>query len=243
MSPKNADDPSPSQAIQVTEVDQEAGTLSLKMSDGERFELQILGAGLARLGSITAALAARITQAPLDPAEHVLDASRAFYAEEQAGKTVCVECDVCKLLGPGAATGERAKILARNLGWDCEDDHDHCPTHAQKQLSSGRAAPLPVVFSISQSIFLTRLDWLSTCILCGMSAEATLKNSYRIGLRRMLTELASELHYNPAELSQRVETLRALGAELPEAFRSDPEGKTFEWIAELFAHVCAEDNP
>lgn len=243
MFPKNADDPSPSQAIQVTEVDQEAGTLSLKMSDGERFELQILGAGLARLGSITAALAARITQAPRDPAEHVLDASRAFYAEEQAGKTVCVECDVCKLLGPGAATGERAKILARNLGWDCEDDHDHCPTHAQKQLSAGRPSTVPVMLSIPESILITRLEWLSDIIQGGGSAEAALKNSQRTGARRMLTDLAQALHYNPAELGARVDALRALGAELPEAFRSDPEGKTFEWIAELFAHVCAEDNP
>lgn len=214
------------------------------MSDGERVNLQILGFGLARLGSVTAALAARLMQAPTHPAEHVLDESRAFYREEEDGKRICVECDQCKVQGPGASSGELAQRLARDLGWSCGVDYDFCPPHARAQLTAGDEPPLlPALnFSVIDLILLRRLDWIANRIVDRTSPEAALNNSNRTGSRHMLTDLGSQFHYNPAELGASVDELRTRGAPLPEAFRSDAEGKTFEWIAELFAHVCAEDK-
>jgi len=215
----------------------------------ERTDLAV-GAGLDRvdaLGRATSSLVTHVLSAAReqsrDPAEHLLDVSRAHY-HEGGERTMKLRCDGCGVLSPGASTHERAAVGARALGWISTDEVDQCPTcrpDAPKLLEGEISASVPpTLLSSPELILMSRLEYFANRIVDGTSPRAVIINSRSSGHRHMLTEFCKGFEYDVNLLCLQLNNLAAQGTELPVGARN--EAKDLEWFKALFALVGAEDR-
>lgn len=178
-----------------------------------------------------------------DPADHLLDLSKAYYREEGTEGQHSVQCDRCLLKSPGAGSRRAAIQIAESVGWVVTDSYDHCPVcrDGSKLLKSGSAALLPKpTLSHSDMILVVRLRYIAGYIEKGASVTAFLQNSVRSQHRPMLSDLAGGMHYDPLELASHIDALVKQNADVSEVF---VEGKARGFLEELFEALKAEDKP
>jgi hypothetical protein len=211
----------------------------------------LLEDGMTQIGRATDALVERVAtsarEGARDPAEHVLDISKAYYREESASGSHNIQCDRCLLKSPGASSVKAASKLAESLGWVVTDAYDHCPVckDGSKLLSSGSAAlavVVPPILSPSDMILIVRMRYVVDYISRGASVEAFLQNSVRSGHRSMLSDLAQESNYETLPLIQRVEFLIERHADVHEFLVTDA-AKVWAFFLKLYRLLLAEDSP
>jgi hypothetical protein len=209
--------------------------------------------GMVALARGTDALVQRVVssarEGSRDPAEHVLDLSKAYYSEESGerirgdGHQHSVQCDRCMLKSPGASSLQRAVQIAEAVGWVVGKDFDHCPAckDGSKLLKgSSVALVVPPKLSHSDMILVVRLRYIAGYIERGASVPAFLQNSVRSQHRPMLSDLAQGMLYDPEELVVHIDSLVARNADVSGVF---VEGKAREFLTELFQALKAEDQP
>ncbi|HMG12188.1 MAG TPA: hypothetical protein VK571_03360 [Gemmatimonadaceae bacterium] len=206
-------------------------------------------AGMVALARGTDALVTRIVESARegsrDPAEHLLDLSRAYYQEETAQGSHNVQCDRCKLKSPGMASTAKANRLAESLGWIVTDDFDHCPACKDGGLMlPGASAALAVVPALTpaEMILVVRVRYIVDNISDGMSIEALLQNSVRSGHRSMLSDLAASTRYDTIPLIEQVTSLIGQrGADVHPLFLSD-SAKIWSFFLKLYDALKKEDD-
>ena len=199
------------------------------------------------LGRATSSLVTHVLSAAReqsrDPAEHVLDVSRAHYREGD-NRVMRLRCDACGALSPGASTHERAAVNARALGWLSTDTEDLCPDHRPDvpKLLEGQvsASVPPALLSSPELILMSRLEYFAARMTDGTSPRACIINSRSSGHRHMLTDFAQGFEYKLNQLVAHIEALESRGVELPSK-PADSE-KTREWFQGLFDLVRTEDR-
>lgn len=211
-----------------------------------------IGSGLDRvdaLGRATSSLVTHVLSAAReqsrDPAEHVLDVSRAHYHEGAGERTMKLRCDGCGVLSPGASTHELAAVAARALGWISTDGHDgldQCPAcrpDAPKLLPGQVTAEVPkALLSSPELILMSRLEYFANRIVDGTSPRAALINSRSSGHRHMLSEFCKGFEYDATKIFTRLEELAARGVSVPPFYVE----KDQEWFQGLFELVKSEDQ-
>ena len=185
-------------------------------------------AGMVALARGTDALVTKVVnsarEGSRDPADHLLDLSRAYYQEETSEGTHNIQCDRCKLKSPGMATEKQASRLAESLGWVVTDAFDHCPACKDGGLMlPGASAALAVVPALTpaEMIFIVRIRYIVDKIEEGTSVEAFLQNANRSGHRSMLSDLAASTRYDTVPLIDQVTSLIERGADVHPLFSSE----------------------
>jgi hypothetical protein len=217
----------------------------------ERHDLAI-GSGLDRvdaLGRATSSLVTHVLSAAReqsrDPAEHLLDVSRAHYHEGLGERTMKLRCDGCGVLSPGASTHERAAVGARALGWISTDEVDQCPAcrpDAPKLLPGQVTAEVPkALLSSPELILMSRLEYFANRIIDGTSPRACIINSRSSGHRHMLTDFCKGFEYDPLKLFDHLKDLQVRGVTVP-GLPTDPD-VLGTWFGGLFVLLKADDWP
>lgn len=205
-----------------------------------------LAVGLQEIARATDAIVRRVTEGGgiRDQSEHVLDQARREGREETLdGRQHNVRCDRCGLKSPGASTQARANLLAEHSGWSVNDKYDHCPTcrsDSPKQLGPGAVTgddQLPVEPSISDTIFLTRVEWIFDRFASGATSVATILNARRSGHRSMLTDLARSFGYDESAFFAKLRTMtESVMTAVPE------DSALWNFVRKLFRLLKAEDD-
>lgn len=206
--------------------------------------------GMILLARGTDALVTRVVnsarEGARDPAEHLLDLSRAYYQEETSEGQHSVQCDRCLLKSPGSATRTGSEALARSLGWIVTDDYDHCPVCKDGGflLGAGAASALavPPALTPAEMILVVRIRYVVDKIEKGATVEAFLQNAIRSGHRSMLSDLAMEYGYSTVGLIEKVMALTTRGVEVHPLFLTDSR-KIWSFFLKLYDLIQAEDRP
>jgi hypothetical protein len=179
-----------------------------------------------------------------DPAEHLLDLSRAYYNEESAMGQHNVQCDRCSLKSPGMANKTAAIKVAEAVGWVVRDDYDHCPACKDGGLllpGSSTALAVPPALTPSEMILVVRLRYILDKIGKGASLDAFLQNAERSQHRSMLSDLAQQSSYDVMPLVDKVTALIERGVDLHACFGSDTE-KVWGFMRALYERLKREDG-
>lgn len=206
-------------------------------------------AGMVALARGTDALVTRVVnsarEGSRDPAEHLLDLSRAYYQEETSEGQHSVQCDRCLLKSPGSATQEGAMAVARALGWYVSESADHCPVCKDGGLmlpgASVALAAAPAL-TPAEMILVVRLRYVIDKIEQGATVQAFLQNAIRSGHRSMLSDLAMEYGYSTVPLIEKVTGLIARGVDVHAFFARDTR-KIWAFFLALYDQIKAEDRP
>lgn len=202
------------------------------------------------LGRATSSLVTHVLSAAReqsrDPAEHVLDVSRAHYHEGAGERTMKLRCDGCGVLSPGASTHELAAVAARALGWISTDEVDQCPAcrpDAPKLLPGQVTAEVPkALLSSPELILMSRLEYFANRIVDGTSPRAALINSRASGHRHMLSEFAKGFDYRVNALSRAFVDLEQRGFAIPMPKVMDEYLQAMVWFGTLFELLAVEDD-
>jgi hypothetical protein len=212
----------------------------------------LLEDGMTQLGRATDALVERVATSARDgardPAEHVLDISKAYYREESATGSHNIQCDRCLLKSPGASSVRAASKLAESLGWVVTDAYDHCPVCKDGSMlrscgSGALAVVVPPRLSPSDMILIVRMRYVVDYISRGASVEAFLQNSVRSGHRSMLSDLAQESNYLTPPLIERVSILVGQRHADVHEFLVTDAAKVWAFFLKLYRLLLAEDSP
>ncbi len=205
--------------------------------------------GMIALARGTDALVTRVVnsarEGSRDPAEHLLDLSRAYYQEETAQGQHNVQCDRCMLKSPGMATEKKASELAKTLGWIVGDQFDHCPACKDGGLmlpGASAALAVPPALTPAEMILIVRMRYVADKIAQGASVAALLQNASRSGHRSMLSDLAQETHYDTIPLIEKVTALIGQrGADVHPLFLSE-SAKIWSFFLKLYEALKQEDE-
>lgn len=215
-------------------------------------DLDSISAQIQALGRATGAIVDRVVNSARDhardPAEHILDLSKAYYSEESSLGAHHVQCDRCKLRSQGMSSEKKASEEASRLGWFVtaagQEGPDHCPVcrDGSKLLKAGAIATTSPGLSIPEMILVTRLRWVMEQFSDGASALAIIENSKRSGRRSMLSNLCGTYEYEAAALMVQIGDLIVKHADVPQIFVEDTRGAG-RLLSELFVIVKGEDLP
>lgn len=200
------------------------------------------------LGRATSSLVTHVLSAAReqsrDPAEHVLDISRAHYREGSGEQQIKLRCDGCGLLSLGQSSQERAQVSARALGWLSTETDDRCPTcrpDAVKLLPGEVSASVPkALLSSPELIFISRLEYFANRITDGTSPRACIINSRSSGHRHMLSDFARGFGYDMKAIQATLEDLETRGVPLPSNTTSNEAA--LDWFGLLFTLLKMDDD-
>jgi hypothetical protein len=205
-------------------------------------------AGMISLARGTDALVTKVVnsarEGSRDPADHLLDLSRAYYQEETAQGTHNIQCDRCKLKSPGMATEKQASRLAESLGWIVTEAFDHCPACKDGGLllpGASSALAVSPQLTPAEMILIVRMRYIVDQIEAGSSVEAFLQNANRSGHRSMLSDLAASTRYDPLPLIDQVTGLIERGADVHPLFSSE-SAKIASFFLKLYEALRKEDG-